>query len=54
MVTRQAGVPAVVSVQGLRIGAAGIDLGGRRIPAGTPLVVDGTRGAVLLPGPDRR
>ncbi len=46
VVTRSAGVPAVLAVQGLEIGADHIVLGGRRVDAGTELWVDGTTGRV--------
>lgn len=49
VVTRGAGVPAVVSVQGLHLEPDGVRVGGRRIPVGAALRVDGSRGAVLVP-----
>ncbi len=49
VVTRRAGVPAVVSVQGLRIDGHGIEIGGTRIGAGDAVAVDGTTGRVGLP-----
>lgn len=49
VVTRGAGVPAVVAVQGLVIGDHGIDVAGRRVEVGAAVTIDGTRGSVFLP-----
>lgn len=51
VVTRAAGVPAVVSVQGMTIDANGIALGGEHIGAGTGLTIDGAGGAVWVDPP---
>ncbi|GJM37424.1 MAG: hypothetical protein DHS20C19_07910 [Acidimicrobiales bacterium] len=48
VVTRGAGVPAVVAVQGLVIGDHGIDVAGRRVEVGAPVTIDGTRGTVFI------
>lgn len=50
VVARGAGVPAVVSVGGLRVHPDGIELPGGRVDVGEPLVVDGTGGRVGRPG----
>ena len=52
VVTRGAGVPAVVAVQGLTIGADHIMLGDRRVDVGDELVVDGTTGRIAGPPAD--
>lgn len=49
VVTRGAGVPAVVSVQGLVIGERSIDLAGRRVEVGEQVTIDGTTGGVFVP-----
>ena len=52
VVTRGAGVPAVLAVQGLTIGADHIVLGDQRVAVGDELVVDGTTGRVARPPGD--
>ncbi|MEM8707356.1 MAG: PEP-utilizing enzyme [Actinomycetota bacterium] len=49
VVTRGAGVPAVLAVQGLQIAGDHILLGDRRIEVGEELVVDGTTGRIARP-----
>ena len=46
VVTRSAGVPAVVSVQGLTISAEGIRISAATVMVGEAVVVDGTRGEI--------
>jgi pyruvate,orthophosphate dikinase len=46
VVTRSANVPAVLSVQGMKIGSGHVVLGGERIDVGEWLIVDGTTGRV--------
>lgn len=48
VVTRSARVPAVVSVQGLTITEAGIEIDGHTIAIGEAVTVDGTRGQVVI------
>lgn len=50
VVARGAGVAAVVAVQGMAIGRDGIRLGGRHVPVGARITVDGVRGTVVLDG----
>lgn len=52
VVTRGAGVPAVLAVQGLTIGADHIVLGERRVDVGEELMVDGTTGRIARPPVD--
>lgn len=46
IVSRAAGVPAVVAVRGLTVGSGGVLIDGTRVPVGTPVEVDGDRGVV--------
>ncbi len=52
IVSRAAGVPAVVSVQGLEVAEGHIRLAGEQIDVGRTIVVDGTAGTVSRPVDD--